>query len=65
MRERQREARDYMPAFIAAAWASIIGGMAYTASLLKNSGELYARWLEHAFAAGGAAAAVASIEAED
>lgn len=32
--------------FIAAALASITGGMAYTASLLKNSGELYAQWLE-------------------
>jgi high-affinity Fe2+/Pb2+ permease len=31
---------------IAAALVSITGGMAYSASLLKNSGELYARWLE-------------------
>lgn len=32
--------------FVAAALASVTGGMAYSASLLKNSGELYARWLE-------------------
>jgi hypothetical protein len=31
---------------IAAALMSITGGMAYSSSLLKNSGELYARWLE-------------------
>ncbi|TLM73128.1 hypothetical protein [Pseudarthrobacter sp. NamB4] len=33
--------------FVAAALTSITGGMAYSASVLKNSGELYARWLEH------------------
>jgi hypothetical protein len=31
---------------IAAALMSITGGMAYSAHLLKNSSELYARWLE-------------------
>lgn len=33
-------------ALIAAALMSITGGMAYSASLLKNSGELYVQWLK-------------------
>jgi hypothetical protein len=31
---------------VAAAQLSIAGGVAYSGWLLKNSGELYARWLE-------------------
>lgn len=31
---------------IAAAQLSIAGGVAYSGWLLKNSGELYARWLD-------------------
>jgi hypothetical protein len=43
-----RAGRELLPivGLIAAALMSITGGPAYSASLLKNSGELYARWLK-------------------
>lgn len=43
-----RQVQELLPiiGFVAAALMSVTGGMAYSASLLKNSAELYARWLE-------------------